>query len=148
MLIIYIVKNIYLITNKYINVVFLVCRVVKKTEKRGKESDYLELKGFLSFLILHELSLKSLCGDELSHKIGERKKAPLTPGTIYPALKRLRKKKLVAYRRKGRKKMYSLTDAGIQELEHLYGLFSTYFYGLKHKIVRGPVKRKRGKAKK
>lgn len=122
--------------------------MVKNTETTKKKSEYLGLKGFLSFLILHELSLKSLCGDELSHKIGERKKAPLTPGTIYPALKRLRKKKLVAYRRKGRKKMYSLTEGGVGELEHLYGLFSTYFYGLKHKIVRSPIKKKRGKTRK
>lgn len=122
--------------------------MVKKSRKAEKDSEYLELKGFLTFLILHELNLRSLCGDELSKKIGERKRAPLTPGTIYPALKRLRKKKLVAYRRKGRKKMYTLTEEGKGELEHLYGLFSTYFYGLKHKILRKPVKGKGGKKKK
>ena len=122
--------------------------MVKKSRKAEKDSEYLELKGFLTFLILHELNLRSLCGDELSKKIGERKRAPLTPGTIYPALKRLRKKKLVAYRRKGRKKMYTLTEEGKGELEHLYGLFSTYFYGLKHKILRKPVKGRRGKKKK
>ena len=122
--------------------------MVKKSKKTEKESEYLELKGFLSFFILHELSLKSLCGDELSKKIGERKKASLTPGTIYPALKRLRKKKLIAYRRKGRKKLYSLTGLGTEELEHLYSLFSTYFYGLKHKIMRKPAKKKSGKKKK
>lgn len=127
---------------------FYFCRVPKKSKRTEKESEYLELKGFLSFLILHELSLKSLCGDELSKKIGERKKAPLTPGTIYPALKRLRKKKLVAYRRKGRKKVYSLTELGKKELECLYGLFSTYFYGLKHKIMRKPVKKISKKIKK
>ena len=107
----------------------------------------LELKGFLSFLILHELNLKNLCGDELSSKIGERKKSSLTPGTIYPALKRLRKKKLIAYKRKGRKKMYSLTELGEKELDKLYALFSTYFYGLKHKIMRKSDK-KRVKKKK
>jgi len=115
--------------------------VVKKSKKTEKKTEYLELKGFLSFLILHELSLKRLCGDELSNNIGKRKRGPLTPGTIYPALKRLRRKKLIAYRRKGRKKIYSLTELGKEELEHLYDLFSTYFYGLKHKIVRKPVKK-------
>ena len=108
----------------------------KKVASAESGSDYLELKGFLSFLILHELNLKSLCGDELSKAIGKRRNCTLTPGTIYPALKRLRRKKLIAYRRQGRKKVYSLTDDGNEEIEHLYGLFSTYFYGLKNKIVR------------
>ena len=148
MLIIYVVGNIYFITNKYIKAFFLICRVVKSGRKPEKNTENLELKGFLSFLILHELSLNTLCGDELSRKIGERKNAPLTPGTIYPALKRLRKKKLIAYKRRGRKKVYSLTEAGKEELEHLYGLFSTYFYGLKHKIVRRVKKKKSKKTKK
>ena len=148
MLIIYIVKHIYFTTNKYIREFFLIWRVVKRGEKIQKNTENLELKGFLSFLILHELSLNTLCGDELSRKIGERKNAPLTPGTIYPALKRLRKKKLIAYKRRGRKKVYSLTEAGKEELEHLYGLFSTYFYGLKNKIVRKVEKKKPKKAKK
>src|SRR4030065_2711296 len=85
-------------------------RVAKKNADDNNNSEYLELKGFLSFLILHELSLKNLCGDELSSKIGERKNRSLTPGTIYPALKRLRRKKLLVYRRRGRKKVYFLTE--------------------------------------
>ncbi len=139
---IYIVQNTYLITNKYKNTFSLFSRVPKKTEKIEKESECLELKGFLSFLILHELNLKNLCGDELSRAIGKRKNATLTPGTIYPALKRLRRKKLIAYKRQGRKKVYSLTDSGKKDLEVLYGLFSNYFYGLKNKIVRYAPKKK------
>ncbi len=122
-------------------------RVAKKNADDKDDSDYLELKGFLSFLILHELSLKNLCGDELSTKIGERKKRPLTPGTIYPALKRLRKKKLIVYRRRGRKKVYFLTELGRKELFNLYALFSNYFYGLKNKISRKPRKRKATRGK-
>ncbi len=106
----------------------------QKTEK--KESKYLELKGFLSFLILHELDQKSLCGEDLAKKIGRRKGQMLTPGTIYPALKKLRNTKLVKFKRFGRKKMYVLTDIGSEELESLYKLFSNYFYGLKQKISR------------
>jgi DNA-binding PadR family transcriptional regulator len=116
--------------------------MTKKVTSVESGSDYLELKGFLSFLILHELNLKSLCGDELSKAIGKRRNCTLTPGTIYPALKRLRRKKLIAHRRQGRKKVYSLTDIGKKEIEHLYGLFSTYFYGLKNKIVRNAPKKK------
>lgn len=118
-------------------------RVAKKDIDDESGSEYLELKGFLSFLILHELNNKSLCGDELSIRIGQRKKGPLTPGTIYPALKRLRKKKLIIYRRQGRRKVYSLTDEGNKQLEQLYVLFSNYFYGLKNKISRKPVIKKR-----
>ncbi|MBW2990716.1 PadR family transcriptional regulator [Candidatus Woesearchaeota archaeon] len=120
----------------------------KKSKKRENASEHLELKGFLSFLILHELSLKRLCGDELSANIGKRRGTSLTPGTIYPALKRLRKKKLIAYRRQGRKKVYSLTELGEKELEKLYTLFSAYFYGLKHKIMRKPDKARTEKKKK
>jgi DNA-binding PadR family transcriptional regulator len=120
----------------------------KKVTSAEDSSDYLELKGFLSFLILHELNLKSLCGDELSKAIGKRRNCTLTPGTIYPALKRLRRKKLIANRRQGRKKVYSLTDSGSKEIEHLYGLFSTYFYGLKNKIVRSVPKKREGKKSK
>jgi DNA-binding PadR family transcriptional regulator len=145
---IYIVLNIYFITNKYKKGFFLDCRMTKEDNKPGKESDYLELKGFLSFLILHDLCVKNLCGDELSKSIGKRKNGPLTPGTIYPALKRLRRKKLIAYRRQGRKKVYSLTDNGRKELDNLYGLFSIYFQGLKNKIVRHVPEKKQSKRRK
>lgn len=97
----------------------------------------LELKGFLSFLILHELGKKSFCGEDLAKKIGRRKGTEqLTPGTIYPALKELRERKLISFEQFGRKKMYSLTPEGQAELKHLYGLFSQYFYGLKSHIRR------------
>ena len=106
-----------------------------------ESSEYLELKGFLSFLILHELNVKSSSGDELSVKIGDRKQRPLTPGTIYPALKRLRKKKLISFKRDGRKKVYTLTDLGLVEIDKLYVLFSDYFFGLKNKIMRKKKKK-------
>jgi DNA-binding PadR family transcriptional regulator len=111
----------------------------KKIKKTLLDEESLELKGFLTFLILHELNLSSLCGDELAKKIGKRKGAQLTPGTIYPALKRLRKRKLISYRRNGRKKMYVLTKDGHTDINRLYALFGSYFYGLKNKILRAPV---------
>ncbi|MBU0667426.1 MAG: winged helix-turn-helix domain-containing protein [Nanoarchaeota archaeon] len=108
----------------------------KLKTKTRRESEYLQLKGFLSFLILHELKQKRLCGEDLAKKVGARKGVILTPGTIYPALKKLRNKKLVKYKRDGRKKNYFLTEIGEGELEILYELFSDYFYGLKHLIKR------------
>ena len=104
-----------------------------------KESEYFELKGFLSFLILHELKLKAMCGEDLAKKIGWRKGGTLTPGTIYPALKKLRAQKLIKYKRFGRKKVYTLTLEGEKEVKQLYKLFSRYFYGLKAHIRRDSI---------
>jgi DNA-binding PadR family transcriptional regulator len=95
---------------------------------------HIELHGFLSFFILHELNDESYSGDELARIVGGRKNTTLTPGTIYPALKRLRRQKLVQYRRNGRKKVYYLTDQGKKELKALYSVFSEFFTGLKKKI--------------
>lgn len=106
------------------------------SSKKEVRSDYFEFKGFLSFLVLHELSLENLTGEDLAKKIGSRKGTVLTPGTIYPALKKLRLQKLIRYKRDGRKKVYSLTDLGRGELDNLYILFSRYFYGLKKFIKR------------
>lgn len=137
--ILYIDNPIYLKTNKYINPenYFLVMQ----------DHPYLQLKGFLSFLILHELGQKALCGDDLAIKIGKRKGAKLTPGTIYPALKDLRKQKFISYKKFGRKKIYTLSDGGRNELERLYVLFSQYFIGLKQHIKRNPVLEKRKPSK-
>lgn len=109
------------------------------TAKKSKKQSYelkLELKGFLSFLILHELNNKDLSGMELAEKIGKRKNSTLTPGTIYPALKKLRLSKYISYKKKGREKTYKLTEKGKQQLNKLYSDFSSYFYGLKKHIKR------------
>ena len=80
-----------------------------------KPPQVLTMKGFLAFQILHELKKHSLCGDELARNIGGKKGSKLTPGTIYPSLKYLRKHKLVTRKRSGRKKNYNLTDKGKEE---------------------------------
>ena len=114
--------------------------MAKKTVKVKKDlrggSTLIEFKGFLSFLILHELSLKPLAGEDLAKKIGKRKGTVLTPGTIYPALKKLKENKLVRFEKQGRRKVYVLTNKGVSELEVSYVLFSRYFFGLKNKIRR------------
>ena len=75
----------------------------------------ISVKGMLSFHIMHELKKKGLCGDELAVKIGKKKTGKLTPGTIYPALKKLRDKGLIKLKQIGRKKIYSLTKKGDKE---------------------------------
>jgi DNA-binding PadR family transcriptional regulator len=125
-------------------------KIVKKTKPKIKkskksipeksivklETPFIEFKGLLSFLILHELSIKSLAGEDLAKKIGRRKGSTLTPGTIYPALKKLKTKRLVKFEKQGRRKVYSLTKKGIADLDLSYSMFSRYFYGLKNKIKR------------
>jgi len=81
--------------------------------KEGPE--VLDLRGFLSFSILNELKKGKRCGDELAMSIGMRKGTKLTPGTIYPALKKLKKQQLVSYKKDGRKKIYELTKKGDRE---------------------------------
>lgn len=96
----------------------------------------LPFKGFLKFLLLHELKYDEYSGAELAERVGERRGATLTPGTIYPALKDLHNQRLVRYRSEGRKKVYRLSDHGQEELEKAYRDFSRYFYGLKKQIRR------------
>ncbi len=93
-----------------------------------------KIKGFLSFSMLHELSKNEHSGDTLSRIIGKRQGKVLTPGTTYPTLKKLRKWKLVKWRRKGREKLYFLTDNGKKELSALYKELKQYFKGLKKHI--------------
>jgi len=110
----------------------------KKNMKKQapKAPKHIELKGFLSFFILHELDQKQQSGDELARTIGNRKGTTLTPGTIYPALKRLRKQKLIKYVRSGRKKNYYLTFEGKNELKALYFVLGDLFSGVKGRLKR------------
>jgi DNA-binding PadR family transcriptional regulator len=107
------------------------------------DEELIEFKGLLTFLILHELKQESLYGEQLANSIGARKGETLTPGTIYPALKRLRKHKLVRYSKDGRKKIYTLTDGGNIELKKLYKIFGRYFKGLRKKIPKEKKSRRR-----
>lgn len=116
----------------------------KNFKKSTKTAEKLEFKGFLSFLILHELSKTALYGEQLAQRIGARRGDKLTPGTIYPALKNLRKENLVSFTQDGQKKVYSLTNDGKKELGRLYRLLGKYFKGLRSKVppLRKPNKRK------
>ncbi len=87
-----------------------------KTKKSPKKPQIVDISGLLGYLILHEISQQKLCGDELASGIGRRRcNTKLTPGTIYPALKRLREEGLVTITVKGRKKIYSLSQKGKKE---------------------------------
>ncbi len=90
----------------------------------------INVKGFLALRLLHELNKKRMCGDELAQVIGQRTGNKLTPGTIYPALKFLRRKKLATSRRLGRKKLYTLTEEGKKEYRLLKAAFKKIFRDL------------------
>jgi len=85
----------------------------------------IKIRNLLKFQILYYLGRKKLCGDELADKIGINK---LSPGTIYPALKFLKKNKLVKYKRDGRKKLYYLTKEGKDELKLCKKLVKKIFW--------------------
>lgn len=87
-------------------------------------------KGFLMLQIMHEISKKRLCGDELAAFIGSKRGSKLTPGTIYPALKFLRRRKLVRQKKSGRKKLYELTAEGKEEYRLVRRLFLRMFGGI------------------
>jgi DNA-binding PadR family transcriptional regulator len=71
-----------------------------------------DMRGMLSFLILWLLSKKPMHGQEIAKEIAKRKGIKPTPGTIYPALKDLKKRGLIKAKKTNRKIVYSLTNKG------------------------------------
>ncbi|TFG34483.1 PadR family transcriptional regulator [Candidatus Thorarchaeota archaeon] len=70
------------------------------------------MRGLLTFQILWELDKEELNGQEIAEKIAKRRGTKPTPGTIYPALKELKKEKLIKGRKDGRQVVYRLTEEG------------------------------------
>ena len=86
--------------------------------------DCCDMRGMLSFMILWLLSKKPMFGQELANEIGKRKGSKPNPGTIYPALKELKKKDLIQSTKKGRIITYTITEKG----KNGFQLACTYFY--------------------
>ena len=76
-----------------------------------------DMRGMLSFCILWILSKRLMIGQEIADALGKMRGTKPTPGTIYPALRDLRKHKLIDMKRKGRTTTYNLTETGREELE-------------------------------
>ena len=87
-----------------------------------------DMRGFLSFLILWLLSKKAMSGAQLADELEKRKGCRPNPGTIYPALKELARKKAIVMNEKEGKKTYSLTANGRQELDRAVNTFAKIFY--------------------
>ncbi|PIU09502.1 PadR family transcriptional regulator [Candidatus Micrarchaeota archaeon CG08_land_8_20_14_0_20_49_17] len=86
------------------------------------------MKGFLSYLILWNLSKKSMSGSEIACDLERRRGNKPSPGTIYPALKELKEKGLVTA---DKDKVYSLTKKGERELTDACKAFSVLFFDVK-----------------
>jgi len=70
------------------------------------------MRGLLSFSILWLLLKKDMYGQELAEELGRMRGTKPTPGTLYPALGELESSGQVEWIRKGRKKVYRLTEEG------------------------------------
>lgn len=90
-----------------------------------------EMKGYLTYLILWILSKKSANGAEIGRELEKRRGTKPSPGTIYPALKELRKNGLIEI---DSNKNYSLTPAGEEELKVACKSFCDTFYDMDEMI--------------
>jgi len=71
-----------------------------------------DMRGLLSFLILHLLSERPMHGAQLADELAKRRGIRPSPGTIYPALKSLKEAGLIHEIREGKTIIYSLTPRG------------------------------------
>jgi PadR family transcriptional regulator PadR len=83
-----------------------------KRKSRGGEEVMCDMRGMLSFMIIWLLSKRPMYGQELAEEIGKRKGDKPNPGTIYPALKDLKRRGLVTVSEEGRNTVYELTKLG------------------------------------
>jgi DNA-binding PadR family transcriptional regulator len=85
------------------------------------------MKGFLSLTLLWLIAQHPSTGTQLMAEVEIRRKQKPSPGTIYPALKELRVKKLITL---DQHKTYSLTKKGYQELYLLLEAFFCTFHDI------------------
>jgi PadR family transcriptional regulator, regulatory protein PadR len=83
------------------------------------------MKGFLTFLILWILRSGEKRGSEIAEELEKRRGSKPSPGTIYPALKELKKHGFI---RSDKDKKYFLTPKGKKELTEGCNCFCTMFY--------------------
>ena len=82
-----------------------------------------DMRGMLSFLILHVLSKRKMYGMEIAGEIAKRKADKPNPGTIYPTLKELERKGLIEVVKQDGMKYYRLTPSGKVGLEEAKRFF-------------------------
>ncbi|MFW9811784.1 MAG: PadR family transcriptional regulator [Candidatus Thorarchaeota archaeon] len=96
-------------------------------------------RGFLNFQILWELGKEHLNGQQIAERIAKRRGTKPTPGTIYPALKELKKGKYIAGTKEGREVVYRLTakgeDALLDASKYFHQAFGDIAEDVKVKVV-------------
>jgi PadR family transcriptional regulator, regulatory protein PadR len=91
-----------------------------------------DMKGYLSFLILWLLHKEPMSGAILTKEIEKRKGSSPSPGTIYPALKELKKKTYITeFIGDSKDKRYTLTSSGRDALDKDCKAFCSTFYDMK-----------------
>lgn len=86
-----------------------------------------DMRGMLSFMILHMLSTKPMHGEEIADEIGQKRGSKPKAGTIYPALKDLSKKGLITGEKSGKIIVYSLTADGHKTVKYATDYFCKCF---------------------
>ena len=82
-----------------------------------------DMRGLLSFLILHLLSKKKMYGSEIANEIAKRKAEKPNPGTLYPTLKSLQARGPIESTKEGNTRYYKLTPAGKEGLQQAREFF-------------------------
>ena len=78
----------------------------KKVKVRG-------IKAFLDFIVASILLKENCGGYEILAKIHENLGLLLSPGVLYPTLHEMEKKELIKVEKVGRKKVFSITEKGV-----------------------------------
>lgn len=86
-----------------------------------------DMRGMLSFHILWMLSKKAMHGEELAVELGAKRGEKPKAGTIYPALKDLKKKGLIKGSKKGKLIVYCLTPEGRKTMKYAMEYFCRCF---------------------
>jgi PadR family transcriptional regulator PadR len=104
-----------------------------------KKPEYIDMKGLLSFHIAWILKQRRMCGEDLIAELGRRRNDEPSPGTLYPALNKLKKEGLVQSEREEKKVVCGLTPKGKKDLE----LAISYFKSVYGEVITGAVALKR-----
>ena len=94
---------------------------------KDKENCCCDMRGMLSFLILFMLSKKEMSGKGISDELEKRKGRKPSPGTVYPALKSLRKSGFIKEKKEDKSIFYSLTRKGKLALKNAKEQFCRAF---------------------
>ncbi|MBI4895877.1 MAG: PadR family transcriptional regulator [Candidatus Aenigmarchaeota archaeon] len=92
-----------------------------------KSKSLCDMRGMLSFYILHLLSKKPMHGEEIAIEIEKKRNKKPKAGTIYPALKDLNNKGLIKGKKTGKIVTYSLTNEGKKALDYAREYFCRSF---------------------